>query len=260
MTKLSITATLNSNKEIIVANTTGFAPTNADGFLQSSVVIDMADATLAKKFKLSEVYLFNVLLYNAYNKTPVVLNVVNNNIELPIQITDDASFATESQKTYIADKDGFYTVAQLIALNKDFYEANKTSLRFTGTDYIVYDPDEIKLYHAKNGVYTSLSIIELLDEDLTVVDYMRSYVYKFSYINLKNCYITNTGEYLDVVLKGCPIGNEYIEYHLIYCTIEVIKYQIELCNFSSAQKYIEWIDGCAGVCGSTTSVNCNCSK
>jgi hypothetical protein len=261
MTKLSITATLNNLGEISVANSTGLTPAAVDGFLPSATVINWDNTTQSNSFKLSEVYFFNVLIYNPYNADPVVKNIVGNELEAPIQITADADFPVLLNKKYTITTDGYYTVSQIIALQKSYYETNKLRNRFVDKNYIVYDEILKKLYHAKNGVYTELTIIEVLDEDLVSVDYMKSVVKKFSYINLQSCYIKKTDDYIKSTLATCSTPIWYNEYFILYSAIEVIKYQIELCNYTASQKYVEWMNNCVGICTTTTTTDsaiCNC--
>ena len=261
MTKLSISATLNSNSEINVSNTTGFTPTSAGGFLPSTTVINWDNTSQSNSFLLSEVYFFNLLIYNPYNDLPVVKNLVDGNLESPIAITDDSNFPTALNKLYTITQDGYYTVAQLIALDKSYYDTNKARSRFVDKNYIVYDSILKKFYHAKNGVYTELTAIELLYEDLVSIDYMISSVKKFSFINLRGCYVTKTDDYIKYTLDSCSTPSWYNDYFMLYTTLEVIKYQIELCNYDLAQKYLEWINDCSNICtNSTTSTTCNCSK
>lgn len=261
MTKLSTTATLNSDKILSVVNKTGFTPTNVDGFLPSTTVIDAVGTTHSKSFKLSEVLLFNILLYNPYNKVQEISNLVGTDLEPYVTISLDTDFTTKSSKTYTITKDGYYIAAQVIALDKVYYDANKSLNRFIDVDYLVYDITLKKFYHAKNGIYTELTAIEILDPDITSIDYMRSMNNIFSYIDLRQCYIDRTDTYISNLLSTCTTPTWFNEYYIVYTTLEAIKYQIEFCSFETAQKYLEWISSCSNICTSNYSITktCNCS-
>lgn len=260
MTKLLTTYQFGSNCYITLSNTTGFNPESPDGFLKNSVVIDLNSTDHSKSFKLSEVYFFNAVIYNPYGKDQTIENVINGEVESPIKVTEDVNFPKDVNKTYSLNIDGYYIIGQLIALDKSYYDANKTSTRFTGNKYIVYDSVNKTLQYANNGVYTTLTLIELFDDKLVDVDFMRSYHKVVSTTKLYNCYMSQMEQYINSILSNCNKGFDYNNILVLYMTFEAIKYRINLCEYNYAQKYIEWINSCTNICNTNTNVStCGCN-
>ena len=263
MTKLSTSYIFESVNNLVLSNTTGFSPDKADGFLNDSVSIDFSLSTYSKSFKLSEVYFITVLIGNPYGKDKVILNLVNGALESPIQ-TVDADFPNSVKKTYEITDDGYYILGQFIAINKTLYDANKNTVRFTNNKYIVYDSANNLLQVAYNGTYTTLTAIEMLDDKLTDIDFMRSYHKIVKTDVIYNCYMTQMESYIKSILSNCDKSFEYKNILILYMTLQAIKYRTCLCEYEYAQKNIEWVNSCVSICSNNTnsvsnSTNCNCN-
>lgn len=261
MTKLSILYTFGNSCDIAIKNDTGFLPTKEDGFLQESATINWTSTDQAKIYKLSEVYIFTAIIYNAYGKTPTVENTTDGEIEPPVKIIDEVDYPSKLDKTYVFNIDGHYTISQLAAFDKTYYETNKATVRFAGTAYIVYDPVTKVLQHALNGVYTTLTIIELLDDHLTSISNMRSYHNLISSCKLYNCYMNKMEDYIPSIINTCSkikSGSDYNNVLLLHSVLKAIEYRVYLCDYTSAQKYVEWVNNCAGICSNINDNSCGC--
>ena len=126
--------------------------------------------------------------------------------------------------------------------------------------------DEMMPYYYKDGKYYNnvreVSINELLNINPEVSKLKIEYFYYFSTCNLKKCFIKVCE---DIFKQTSSICNKNIDSDLSYkrdllwSALNVIQYMVEMDQYEEAQRLLEEITQCNGLC-SKKSNNCGCGR
>lgn len=143
--------------------------------------------------------------------------------------------------TFKIKSDGFYTICKLtIPLDdtKPYYYKNK------------------KYYHNIQEV----TLQELIEVNPEVSEIKIEYFYYFSICNLKKCFIKLCKDIFDQRLYKCKttVDNSLIyKRDLLWSAINVIQYMTEMDYIEEAERLLEKITSCNGLCDENNK-NCGC--
>lgn len=163
---------------------------------------------------------------------------------------------TEEDQQVIFDLglDGFYTLVTLKVPKGE------------GTEYYYKDS---QFYH----FYNKIELQTLLEINPNVSQLEITYEYYFQTCRLRKCYVDSCYKIFDSVASiNCDKSN--LDKNLIYrrdllwSTLNVINYMTEMDQFEEAERLLERIMGCNGICNNREnrcysaqkSYNCGCNK
>lgn len=127
--------------------------------------------------------------------------------------------------------------------------------------------DSSKPYYYKDGKFYKGDQEVTLQEVLESDDVEPSYEYYFQTCWLRRCYIKYAKEIIDsrnVSICSADGIDSNISYKrdLVWSALNVINYMIELDQYEEAQRLLERIQGCNGLCESseTSTSSCGCGR
>ena len=123
---------------------------------------------------------------------------------------------------------------------------------------------ESSVYYYKDGKFyhrlTEICLQDILDDPKTIkIDYE----YYFSVCNLRKCYIKVCQDIFDSQTSFCSKNNKSSETYkrdLLWSALNVIEYMVELDQFEEAQRLLEEITVCNGLCYSDNFSSCGCGR
>lgn len=201
------------------------------------------DNVIKGRYKKSDTHSFNLLIYNSTKGSDIYTFTKSNNIQF--------------------SKDGWFTYCRILVPTKEWVEKG-----VSGIYSKVICSDGVKLFKYETSNYIEIDPSELLEMELE--DSSVSF-YKIDYVNvchLKNCYIELCKKVYNSVDKCFNYNvdkNVITRRDLVYMTISVVSYLTECGLLAEAQRTIENISTCNGLCtDDITHYNnekkCNCSK
>ena len=123
---------------------------------------------------------------------------------------------------------------------------------------------ESSIYYYKDGKFyhniKEVTLQEILDDpEDTKIDYE----YYFSVCNLRKCFIKICQDIFDSQTSFCNKNNKSPETYkrdLLWSALNVIEYMVELDQFEEAQRLLEEITVCNGLCYSDNINSCGCGR
>lgn len=206
------------------------------------------------KFKYSDTISIDVLQHNQTLKTIYTKHDTLKSIDIPIGF------------------DGQFSLVHLVIPNIEWFnkELEKTEGSALGLYDIVYFSDGIDIYKYINGKTSQVTIDDILEintVNTTISRISRDFV---SICFLKKCYINLCQQiFNDRGISKCwnknKVNSELIyKRDLVWMAINVVKYLTQCEQLAEAERVIETIQGCNGLCVSTNLTNntngCGCSK
>lgn len=261
MTKLKITITLDDTCGLSVTDTAGFydVDTNPFGFLPEDNTDDLA----LNVYKLSHGYFLNVLLYNRYGLTPIIVNTYDTFFKVgDVSSTYSDNFTSS---VYTLTLDGSYSITRYFIPSLEFYTDNHTNAIYSGKT--MYYSDGESIFKIIDGEAVAITITSFINADLSVSDYISVSSSFISTCHTNACYFKILSSLLDMNLGICDpslqLQTLIISRDILYMTLETIKYLKDINNITQIQKLIEALDICGGICASTlqttSSINCGCN-
>ncbi len=211
------------------------------------------------KFKFSETVSVDVLQLNKTSET-VYINPT---------YTDHS---TVEDTTLQVGQDGWFSLVHLVLPSAEWFnkEKAKTEGSALGLYNIVYYIDESTIYKYINGNSEQVDISEILEINPVNTTISKTSEDFISICFLRKCYINLCKQILnDRGFSSCwnknKIDSELIyKRDLVWMAINVIKYLTECEQLAEVERIIEIINGCNGLCSSSSSSNktsgCGCSK
>ncbi len=145
-----------------------------------------------------------------------------------------------------SDGDGFYTICKL-----------------------TIPVDEAQPYYYKDGKFyhniQEVSLQEILNTKPEISGVEFEYIYYFSTCNLRKCFVKICQEIFDTASSICNKtgvdGSLTYKRDLIWSALNVIDYMIEIDQMEEAQRLLEEITGCNGLCSpQKSSSGCGCGR
>ena len=141
-------------------------------------------------------------------------------------------------------KDGFYTICKL-----------------------TIPLDETRPYYYKDGKYyhnaKEVYLQEIINTNPEITQVQIEYFYYFSTCNLKKCFINTCQDILSKTKSICNkqnVDNSLIyKRDLLWTSLNVIKYMVEIDQMEEAQRLLDQIVGCNGLCPQYNVSDCGCN-
>lgn len=128
--------------------------------------------------------------------------------------------------------------------------------------------DTSKPYYYKDGKFLykgikEVSLYELLNINPEVSELSITYYYYFQLCKLRKCYVNIVNKILNsrvsIQCNNSGVDKEDIyKRDLLLSAINVISYLAEMEQFEEAERLLERISGCNGLCDTTSSNGCGC--
>ena len=230
--------------------------TNSDCSVDILDTTEYSTATTIQKYSFSyaDTVSIDVLQWNAIDDTTFDNPVYTEHSDQDTAITLSVS------------KDGWFTVLHYVLPSKDWFD--------NATDYelalysAVYYTDGSSIYSYIDGITSEITIDDLIEvntDDTTISVTSKDYV---SICYLKQCYINYClSIFNNTAFTTCWNNNSTDEdsyaRDLVWMAINVIKYLVKCNQLYEAERIIEIMNSCNGLCPSSTSSStsgCGCSK
>lgn len=123
---------------------------------------------------------------------------------------------------------------------------------------------ESSVYYYKNGKFyhrlQEICLQDIIDDPKTIE---MDYEYYFSVCSLKKCFVKICQDIIDSQTSICNKENKSIETYkrdLIWSVLNVIEYMVELDQLEEAQRLLEEVTVCNGLCYQNEFNSCGCNK
>ena len=244
--ELNINVTTSNNCKIIVSDISTYLAEDFSG-------------TVKGKFKYSDTVSIDILQYNKTTETIY---------RDPIYTKHD----TIQPINIPVEFDGWFEIIHLVIPNIEWFNKEISKGEGSALDLykLVYFSDGIDIYKYLGGNVSQVTITEVLEVNpinTTISKTSRDYV---SICFLRKCYINLCQQiFNDRGISKCwnknKVNSELIyKRDLVWMAINVVKYLTQCEQLAEAERVIETIQGCNGLCVSTNLTNstngCGCSK
>lgn len=151
--------------------------------------------------------------------------------------------AEDQQVLFETTEDGFYTLI---------------------TIKVPRDPSNY-FYYRDNKIYKGaeeVQIQEVLETNPHISNITPTYDYYFLTIRLRKCYVDACNEIFRTKGKCFDYKNSDLIYKrdLIWSALNVIQYMAELDQYEEAQRLLEELTSCNGICQGSEHSQCNCRR
>lgn len=210
------------------------------------------------KFKYSETCTVNIIQQNTVESEQIIDTV----------FTDHISYLDEIH--YKLNKDGFYTIHHFILPSLEWFEKEiqkEHSILEKNIDIYICDCENI--YHYCKGELVKVDpevIVEVNTNNTTI---SKISIDQFSIYYLYNCYINLCKQIFQNTYYKCFDNSNLKDINFkrdfIWMAINVIKYYVGLNQLLEAQRLLEEINYCGGICNERVSIKqqrsrCGCNK
>lgn len=210
------------------------------------------------KFKYSQTYTINIIEHNA---------TTGSTIET-VLYTEHCSYLDEAY--YTLTKDGYYTIYHLILPSINWLEEElQKEDSILNSGIAIYVTDGAKIYHYYNGQITEQEPAVIKDINTQETTISRIEGDSFSICFLYECYINLCKQIFNSMNIRCLNQNDNLsdlifKRDFLWMTINVIKYYTDFGNLLEAQRILESVNYCNGMCTEQTIQNnnnygCGCS-
>lgn len=250
--KLDIKVCTSNTCEVIVKDIT---PVNEGGYLPESFTGVAKD-----RFRRSDTISIDLLVLNKTTGPEMQVPIFNDDSRQSESITMPVKF------------DGWFSVYHIIIPSKKWLdqELSKNIGSAVNLYDVVYFSDGSHLYKYIDGITYPATLEEIVDgnpEGTTISITYKNYV---SICFLKKCYISLCQQIFDSRgFSKCWNKNNIkddlvFRRDLVWMALNIIKYRVEFNQLAEAQRIIEQIGGCNGLCKSefkqAPNHGCGCSK
>lgn len=208
-----------------------------------------------------------------YNNTVTIDILENSKIDTSkesLLYAIDMHDLASSQTNFNMSVDGLYKVSHLIIPTATWLSSN--TIDPTEYDYAYYYNDEV--IYKWNNITSAWVAFASIDEAVTelaavnknlTLNMLSSYKNTFNLANLNKCFLTICNSILSGIINGClkDIDKELIwKRDFIWMSINIMKYYLDLGQIYEAQRTLENIQYCGGICGTITNNtnNCGCNR
>lgn len=180
--------------------------------------------------------------------------------------TDHSSFLDEVY--YEFEKDGYYVIHHFILPNLDWLDSN---INNEENEYAegTYICDCNKIYKLFNNKITEVSPEVLIRINTEGTNISKAVIDQFSIYFLYNCYINLCQQIFNNINFRCRensnIDSLIFDRDFIWMTINIIKYHVQSNQYLEAQRLLEEVNYCGGLCNDNglpkqSSSGCGCNK
>lgn len=232
--------------EITKLNTCGLKITGLSEGAGEYLPEDSTESVL-NKFKYTETVTINVVQLERIDATDLIASTFGNHST----ITDEA--------TVNLAKDGNYLVSHIIVPTVTWLENEKNKSGNLLSDYsAIYVSDGIRTYKYIDEELVECPVLELAERNPEGTTISITAKNTFSICYLSKCFVTLCNEILNMNLLKCKSKNADLDdlifkRDFIWMTINVIKYNIDMEQYKEAQRVLEQVNYCNGLCPDTNS-------
>lgn len=225
---------------------------------ESTYLPEDSTGTVKGKFKFSETVSIDILSLNKTSDTVYVNTVYS-------------MHSIKENSTIEITSDGWFSLIHVVLPSIEWFNKEKAKSEGSalGLYNIVYYTDGKQIYKYIDDTSKVVTIAEIVEvnpinttisvvsEDFISICYLRK-----CYINLCNQIFQNRG--FSSCWKDNKIDSEMVyKRDLVWMALNVIKYLTECEQLAEVERIIETINGCNGLCSSSSTKNsngCGCSK
>lgn len=193
------------------------------------------------KFKYSETCTINIIQRNQIDKSEIIDTL----------FTDHSSYLDEQY--YQVQYDGHHTIYHCILPTYEWFQeemAKEDNLTTKDIDIYFTDGENIYTYCDKEIKEVDPSVLANINTENTTISRIESD--QFMIFQLYDCYINLCKILFNDLTIRCKKSSDFDEItykrDFLWMTINVLKYQIELGNFSEAERILEEVNYCGGFC------------
>ena len=155
----------------------------------------------------------------------------------------------------IPSQDGYLSFCHIVLPNREFFDSHNNQFNYWATE-------EGKIF---NKNFEEVPIQEILEvNDNTIIRHMHNF---FSVFHLRKCYVSLCQKvFKDSLFDKCFNSkiNTQLSYKrdLVWAALNVIQYMIDFNQLAEAQRLLERINGCNGLCSGedTGHSDCGCEQ
>lgn len=226
------------NEQVVVTDTSVYGTETSDFLYNNTVTIDILEST-------------------KINTTSMLYAIDKHDLEY-------------SQNTFDMKQDGLYKVSHIIIPTATWLAHN--TVESTEYDYAYYFDNEV--IYKWNNITSVWVAFDSIDEAVTelvavnmnlTLNMLVSYKNTFNLANLNKCFLNVCNEILTKGIRGCTksVDQDIIwKRDFIWMSLNVMKYYLDLGKIYEAQRTLENIQYCGGICESITinTNNCGCNR
>lgn len=187
----------------------------------------------------------NIIINEEYDSNYAYVYILQ--LNKTTEITSQVFIKTSEDQKVLFDigLDGFYTLVTL-----------KVPI-----EYGIYFYSNNKFYH----LYEEIELQELIELNPNVTKIETTYDYYFQTCRLRNCFVNICYQIFDTQ-ASINCNNSKLDQNLIYkrdlvwSALNVLKYMVELNQYEEAERLLERIMGCNGLCSNVCSNSYQISK
>lgn len=234
---------------------------DSDEYVPESIQ-EMEAYYLNNKFKYSETCTINVIQQNTIKESKLEEAVVGTTF------MDHDSYLDESH--YKMESDGYYVINHLILPTVDWLQTQinkKSSILSSGMDIYVSDCDTIYRYLNNQLQEVDPAVVATVNTENTTIS--RVSVDQFSICYLYDCYISLCKQVFAKINLRCltksNVSDINFKRDFLWMTINVIKYYVEFDQLYEAQRLLQEINYCGGICNeqnlsASQDSGCGCNR
>lgn len=161
--------------------------------------------------------------------------------------------------------DGLYKVVHIILPTLEYIQNHSDIINNYTTIYCYYNGKVYKVNNA--GIAEELETIEELIEINYTEEILAFYedVYTFNLCNLKKCFYNIVSKILNNLCSDKCAKQDILSRDLVWMALNAIQYCLDVGNFFEAQRVLEKVTSCNGVCPPESDIknnklnNCGCN-
>lgn len=260
--ELDIKICTNNSCKIIVSDVTSVQ--------NSGYLPEESNVTVKNRFRYSDTYSIDILRLNKTTGPVIENKVITEHKKFPEDIELDIKF------------DGWFTVYHIVIPSIEWFnkELSKSSASALSLYDVVYYTNGQDIFKYIDGHSESVDINELIERNpegttISIIDkeYVSICFLRKCFINLCQQIFNSKGLWGDGLNKsrlGCCPNTKAVDSDLIFrrdivwSALNVIKYMTEFNQLAEAQRIIEQLGGCNGLCKSEfrqmSQHGCGCAK
>lgn len=230
------------------------------GVSDTGYLAEDSTATVKGRFKITDTVALDLL---QHNKTTGPL------LQTPVYTV--RTDGTELSASIPAEFDGWFTVLHIVLPSDKWFQTEKDKVSGSALDLYstVYYTDGENIYKYINGESSIVTIDEIVErnpDDTTISKVCENYV---SICFLQKCWLSLAQQILSLGFTSCSNKNGtdadlIFRRDYIRMALDVIGYMVELNQLAEAERIIEQIGGCNGLCKTEfrgmPSHRCGCGK
>lgn len=197
-----------------------------------------------------------------------ILESLNQNekvIDLKYDINEHKQDDIEDASDFEFPRDGIYRIHHIILPTLDWYN-EVLGNRFNLNDYEeIYVYDNGLVFKMTDSGFKIINIEDIPFINPCLESTLTSDIqYTFSTAQLQECYYKFCKNYFNTICNTCDEDTTLIKNRdLLWMSINIIRYLLDLGRLFEAQKIVEKLNKCSGICHNTkrkiTNVGCGCS-